>query len=238
MLCVPNILCRNCGNICMAIEFVEKLVFYYDVGCVCGESILVSLSGTNTATLSETVASKPQQLLPTLPNFPTLPSNLINMPNPSNQNYQQNQNNQPQQQTSNQNYPSSQNNQQQGSSNPSQPSYQQNQNNQQQHYPPSSSQQFNPSYQSNTNNNNNNNNQFAYARPTPHYFNQNQNYPMYPMRHSPQHPFSFLPLKFAKELFINELSVHKSFGHPKLNSIDATKNSTKQYTLIETTKKP
>jgi hypothetical protein len=40
LLCTPNILCRNCGNICMAADFVSKLVQYYDIACNCPGSHL------------------------------------------------------------------------------------------------------------------------------------------------------------------------------------------------------
>jgi hypothetical protein len=35
LLCAPNVLCKECGNICMAEDVVNRLVQYYNIGCTC-----------------------------------------------------------------------------------------------------------------------------------------------------------------------------------------------------------
>ena len=35
LLCAPNVLCKTCGNICMAEDVVNRLVQYYNIGCTC-----------------------------------------------------------------------------------------------------------------------------------------------------------------------------------------------------------
>ncbi len=34
LMCVPNVLCKTCGNICMAKDVVNRLIQYFNEGCI------------------------------------------------------------------------------------------------------------------------------------------------------------------------------------------------------------
>lgn len=55
-------LCKNCGSICMSIEFIQKLVLYYDLGCstTCSSSLVTSNEASFISIFSEFLSSSQQ----------------------------------------------------------------------------------------------------------------------------------------------------------------------------------